>query len=352
MTNDREREAPLPLIEDSDTGDRFLIYATSGGIKVDLQVEGDTFWASQSQMADAFGVTRQNISLHLQNIFKEGELDESAVCKESLRTAGDGKTYATKIYNLNALISVGYRVGGKLGTSFRIWATDKLIRYLSKGFVIDAQRLKDPGNHERVAELREIIRDIRASESNVYAELRRICALCQDYDPRSEMALQFYARMQAKLFWAVTSHTPSEIVRGRANATSANLGLTTWTKDEIRQSDVLVAKNYLGNAELKELNRLTVILLDVFEDQLDIGKLTLMKEADRLLDAQLRGLNRPVLTHGGRVSHLDAEEHAKAEYRKFDAQRRAERAEVYAKELAALRATEATLPSRKGRRPK
>lgn len=284
MINDDEREAPLPLIEDPDTGDRFLIYATNSGIKIDLRVDGDTFWGSQSQIAEVFGVTRQNVSLHLQNIYKEGELDESTTCKESLRMGQNGQPYRFKVYDLNALISVGYRVGGKLGTSFRIWATDKLVRYLAKGFVIDTQRLKDPTNYDRVSELREIVRDIRAAEANVYAELRRICALCQDYDPQSDSSHQFYARMQAKLFWAVTSHTPSEIVRSRADANSPNVGLTTWVKDAIRQSDVTVAKNFLGGSEIKELNRLTGILLDVFEDQLEIGKLTLMSEADRLLD--------------------------------------------------------------------
>jgi hypothetical protein len=157
--------------------------------------------------------------------------------------------------------------------------------------------------------------------------------------------------MQAKLFWAVTSHTPSEILYARANAAAPNIGLTTWSKDEIRQTDAVVAKNFLGDGEIKELNRLTVILLDVFEDQLSIGKLTKMDEAARLLDAQLRGLNRPILTHGGRVSHADADAHAKAQYRKFDADRRAARAEAYAKEIAALKAEGAALPpTRRGPR--
>ena len=347
-----DQQAPISLTEDVDTGDRFLIYATASGVKVDLQVEGDTFWGSQAQMADVFGVTRQNISLHLQNIYKEGELEEATTCKESLRVGQTGQPYRFKIYDLNALISVGYRIGGPLGTSFRIWATDKLVRYLTKGFVIDAQRLKAPGNQDRVTELREIVRDIRSAEANLYAELRRICALCQDYDPRSDAAHQFYARMQAKLFWAVTSHTPSEILRSRANAERPNVGLTTWEKAEIRQSDAIVAKNFLVGTEIKELNRLTVILLDVFEDQLDIGRLTLMPEANRLLDAQLRGLGRPILSHGGSVAHVDAEAHAKAEYRKFDAGRRAQRVETYAREIAALTATEKALPARKGRRQK
>ena len=347
-----ESENPLSLVEDADTGDRFLIYATGSGIKIDLQVDGDTFWGSQSQMADAFGVTRQNVSLHLRNIFKEGELAETAVCKESLRTASDGKTYPTKLYDLNALISVGYRIGGPLGTSFRIWATDKLVRYLTKGFVIDSQRLKAPGNYDRVSELREIVRDIRATEANVYAELRRICALCKDYDPRSEAAHRFYAQMQAKLFWAVTSHTPSEVLQSRADAKAINLGLVSWEKEDIRQADAIVAKNFLREHEIKELNRLTVILLDIFEDQLDIGKLTLMREAIGLLDMQLRNLNRSVLSHGGRVSHADAETHAKKEYRNFDAQRRAARVENFAKEIAALKAAGEEMPAKKGRRTK
>lgn len=341
------QDGPVPLIEDETTGDRFLVYHSIRGIKVELQVDGDTFWATQAQMADAFGVTRQNISFHLLNIFKEGELAEEAVCKESLRTGRDGKLYQTKLYNLNALISVGYRIGGPLGTSFRLWATDKLIQYLVKGFVIDSERLKAPGEHDRVSELREIIRDIRAAEANVYAELRRICAMCQDYDPQSQEAREFYGRMQAKLYWAVTSHTPSEILAERANSRVQNMGLQTWPKDDIRQYDALIAKNYLSDSELKELNRLTTILLDIFDDQLDIGKLTLMTEASRLLDTHLANLNRPVLRRGGRVSHDDAEDHAKREYKKFDDARRSLRAlerKVELARLAALKAAAKTLP--------
>jgi len=344
-----EKDGPLPLLEDTITGGRFLVYSTERGVKVEFQVEQDTFWATQQQMADAFGVTRQNITMHLQNVFKEGELDENSVCKESLRTARDGKPYSTKLYDLNALISVGYRVGGKNGTMFRIWATDKLFRFLTKGFVVDSERLKAPGEQDRVAELREIIRDIRASEANIYAELRRICSLCKDYDPSSDQSREFYIRMQAKFYWAVTSNTPSMILLNRANAKLPDMGLKNWAKDEIRQSDATNAKNFLAERELKELNRLTTILLDIFEDQLDIGKLVLMSDAAALLDKHIKGLNRVVLTHGGSVSHAAAEEHAKAEYRKFDAQRRAMRIESYAKEVAALRGVDAALPKNKGR---
>lgn len=348
-----EKESPLPLIEDGDTGDRFLVYATDGGARVELQVEGDTFWAAQQQMADAFGVTRQNISLHLVNVFREGELDEASVCKESLRTGRDGKRYATKLYNLNALISVGYRVGGKLGTAFRLWATDKLIQYLTRGFVVDSKRLKSGGECDRVAELREIVRDIRAAEANVYAELRRICALCQDYDPSSEAAREFYTHMQAKLYWATLSQTPSMVRLDRADAAAPNMGVQTFSGTEVHKADTATTKNFLQGVELKDLNRLTTILLDVFEDQLDIGKLTLMSEAKTLLDAQLRGLNRPVLRGGGSVSKADADRHVESEYRKFDARRRELRAEQTARELAALKAAENDMPkARRGRPPK
>lgn len=344
-----DQNGPIQLTENPSTGDRFLVYQTKDGVRIELRVDGDTFWATQQQMADAFGVTRPNVNQHIQNIFREGELSESAVCKESLLTARDGKSYQTKLYDLNALISVGYRVGGPLGTAFRIWATDKLLRYLTKGFVVDTERLKATGNHDRVAELRDIIRDIRSAEANVYAELRRICSMCRDYDPKSSEAHQFYSHMQAKLYWAVISHTPSMVLRERADARAPAMGLQTWPKADIRQADAVVAKNYLRDTELRELNRLTTILLDIFDDQLEIGRLTRMAEAEAMLDAQLRNLNRAVLTHGGSVSHDDAEAYVKKEYKKFDEKRRLLRVEETAKELAALKTIGRGLP--KARKP-
>lgn len=345
-----DEDAPIPLVEDAETGDRFLIYTGAGGMRIDLQVSGETFWASQSQMAEIFGVTRQNISLHLRNIYEEGELVEASTCKESLHMGQNSQPYRFKVYDLNALISVGYRVGGKTGTGFRVWATDKLVRYLTKGFVIDSQRLKEAGNHDRVAELREVIRDIRAAEANVYAELRRICALCRDYDPGAETAHQFYSHMQAKLYWAVTSHTPSEILNARADANVPNMGLKIWPKHDIRQADAVVAKNYLADSELRELNRLTTILLDIFDDQLEVGRLTLMSEASGLLDRQLRNLGRTVLSSGGRVSHATAEAHAKLEYRNFDDARRRLRAQERLQELSELKAAGKAAPKQKSQK--
>lgn len=327
--------------EPYDTGDRFLPYVGKTGVEVSLRIGGDTFWASQAQMAEMFGISRSGVTRHIGRITAEGELPEEGNVQLMYITKG---RKATKLYNLNMMISVGYRVESKQGTLFRIWATDKLVQYLTKGFVIDAPKLKEPGANDRVAELREIIRDIRASEANIYAELRRICALCTDYDPASDEARKFYQNMQAKLYWAVVSHTPSMVLMNRADAELPNMGLQTRPTANIRQEDAVVAKNYLAGAELDELNRLTTILLDIFDDQLKLGKLTLMSEADALMDTQLKNLSRVVLKGGGTVGADDARAHAKAEYKKFDDRRRALRVQEKQQELAALKEAALALP--------
>jgi len=276
---------PVHLIEDAATGDRFLIYGTENGARVELRYEGDTLWMTQRQMSDLFGVGVPAVNKHLSNIFEEGELSPDATISKMEMVAADRKRRTTNTYNLDAIISVGYRVSSKEGTLFRKWATDTLVRFATKGFVVDVALLKSPDARDRVAELRDIIRDIRADEANVYRELRRICAMCRDYDPKSQAWQSFYAHTQAKFMWAVTTNTPSEIIMSRANADVPDMGLRTWPNEEIRKSDVEVAKNYLATPEVRELNRLTVILLDIFEDQLALGKLTSMAEAEGLLAA-------------------------------------------------------------------
>jgi hypothetical protein len=223
------------------------------------------------------------------------------------------------------VISVGYRVSSAQATVFRRWATATLVQFAKKGFVVDSLRLKQPEAVDRVAELRDIIRDIRSDEANVYRELKRICAMCQDYDPTSTMAWEFYQRTQAKLVYAVTSHTPAEIVASRADHKQPNMGLQSWSSDSIRKLDVTVSKNYLTEPELRELNRLTTILLDIFDDQLDIGRLIVMDDARALLDRQLQQLGRSVLRYGGSRSAEDARRRAEAEYVRFDERRKAER---------------------------
>jgi hypothetical protein len=242
------------------------------------------------------------------------------------------------------VISVGYRVSSAQATVFRRWATGVLVQFARTGFVVDTPRLKRPENADRVAELREIIRDIRSDEANVYRELRKICAMCQDYDGSTEAARAFYQRTQAKLIHAVTSQTPAEIIADRANHRSENMGLQTWENDNIRKSDVGISKNYLAEAEVRELNRLTTILLDIFEDQLDMGRLVVMRDAQDLLDRQLRGLGRAVLRSGGSVKAADAKHLAEAEYEKFDRQRKIERHREADERIAALAKEAKKLP--------
>jgi hypothetical protein len=355
MATDTDHHEPARLIEDADTGDRFLIYGTSRGVRVELRYDGATLWMTQAQMAELFGVDRSVITKHLANVYEEGELDPEATSAKIAQVRLEGVREVTRQiehYNIDAVISVGYRVSSTQGTLFRRWATDKLVQFASSGFVVDVERLKSPGEHDRVAELREIIRDIRSSEANVYAELRRICAMCQDYDGSSDTAREFYRRTQAKLFYAVTTQTPSEILIGRANAMSPNMGLQTWPKDEIRQQDALVAKNYLAPAEMTELNRLTTILLDIFEDQLDIGKLVTMDQAAKLLDQSLRNLNREVLQHGGQIRHDRAEASAKSAYKRYDEARRLARQQQASTDLSAIKGADKALPkSRAPRKP-
>ncbi|KSB90846.1 DNA-binding protein [Caulobacter vibrioides] len=336
----QEQETPVGLIED-DNGHRFLIYATEAGARVELRHDGEALWMTQAQMAQLFGRDVSVISRHISNILEEDELTEESNL-QFMQIARSTKPVA--LYSLDMVISVGYRVSSAQATLFRKWATSVLVRFATKGFVVDATRLKDPEQNDRVRELREIVRDIRASEANLYAELRRVCAMCQDYEPSSQAATSFYRRTQAKLFYAVVNHTPSEVLNDRADAEAPNMGLQSWPKDEIRQADALVAKNYLAPAEIQELNRLTDILLGIFEDQLDIGRLVIMDDASRLLDQQLASLNRVVLDHGGGIRHDQAEAAAKAQYKLFDDQRKATRRAQADRELAALRDADKALP--------
>ena len=325
---------PVHLIEDSSTGDRFLIYGTEKGVRIELKYEGDTLWMTQAQIASLFGRDSSTISRHINNILTEGELSPDSY----LQKMQISSTKPTTLYSLDMIISVGYRVSSPQATLFRRWATDKLVQFATKGFVVDAEQLKAPEARDRVAELREIIRDIRSDEANVYRELRSICAMCSDYDPKSPHWHEFYARTQAKLMYAVTTNTPSEMVISRANADHENMGLRTWKGDRVMQADVDVSKNYLAEGELREFNRLTVILLDVFEDQLDLGQISTMEHVTALLDGQLTSLSRQVLRGGGSVKAGHAKAHALEQYRIFSEKRKALRHAEADASLAALKA--------------
>jgi len=330
-------DEPVHLLEDIETGDRFLVYATPKGLRLDIRYEGETLWMTQAQIAELFGRDQSVISRHIQNILEDGELEEEGNMQK-MHIAGS--TRPVTFHNLDVIISVGYRVSSAQATVFRRWATGVLVQFAKKGFVIDAPRLKEPANADRVAELREIIRDIRSDEANVYRELQRICALCQDYDGATETAREFYQRTQAKLVYAVTSQTPAEIVAQRADHKVENMGLQTWPSDNIRKQDVVISKNYLAEAEIRELNRLTTILLDIFEDQLDLGRLVVMQDAQNLLDRQLEQLGRSILRHGGSVKATDAKRAAERQYEKFDLNRKLER-QKQAEQLIGRLASEA-----------
>ena len=241
---------PVHLQENEATGTRFLIYGNSSGSQVEIQYQGDQLWMTQAQIADLYGRSVSVVSRHISGILEEGELDESNLHKVQIASSKP-----VTLYNLDMVISVGYRVSSKQATMFRRWATQTLVQFATKGFVIDAPRLKRPENRDRVSELKEIIRDIRSDEANVYRELRRICSMCQDYDGNSDAWLEFYRQTQAKLIYAVSSNTPAEIVKSRADAREANMGLRTWAHENIRKSDVAISKNYLGQLEVKELTR-------------------------------------------------------------------------------------------------
>jgi hypothetical protein len=338
MTADKDE--PIHLIEDAETGDRFLVYGTERGLRLDIRYEGETLWMTQSQIGELFGRDRSVITKHINNIIEDGELDEATSVQKMHTTFGR----PASLYNLDIVISVGYRVSSAQATVFRRWATGVLVQFAKKGFVVDSLRLKQPENIDRVAELREIIRDIRSDEANVYRELRRICSMCQDYDGTSEAAREFYQRTQAKLVYAVTSHTPAEIIASRADCRSDNMGLQTWAHDNIRKTDVGVSKNYLSATEIRELNRVTTILLDIFEDQLDIGRLVVMEDAQSLLDQQLRQLGRNVLRSGGSVKASDAKRMAEQHYERFDQLRKLERQQEADERIAALARESKRLP--------
>lgn len=339
MTNDES--SPVHLVEDPATSDRFLIYGTDKGLRIDIRYEGETLWMTQAQIAQLFGRDQSVISRHIGNVLEEGELTEDGNMQKMHIT---GSAKPVSFHSLDMVISVGYRVSSTQATLFRRWATGILVQFAKKGFVVDSPRLKQPESVDRVAELREIIRDIRSDEANVYRELRRICAMCQDYDGSKEAAREFYRRTQAKLVYAVTSRTPAEIVAARADHNAENMGLQAWSGDGIRKADVTVSKNYFGASEIRELNRLTTILLDIFEDQLDLGRLIVMEDARSLLDRQLGQLGRALLRSGGSVSAEDARLTAEHHYEQFDQARKLARHREADEGIAALAREAKNLP--------
>ena len=295
-----------------------ILYQTEGGdTRIQVRFEDETVWLSQNQMAELFETTKQNISLHVRNVFAEGELQEGPVVKEYLTTAADGKAYRTSYYNLDVIISVGYRVSSLRGTQFRIWATQRLREYLVKGFVLDDERLKESGGHDYFDELLARIRDIRSSERVFYRKVLDIYATSVDYDPDTEVSETFFATVQNKMHWAIHGHTAAELIAARADSGQANMGLTTWKGGRIRKEDVGVAKNYLTEEELQGLNLIVSAYLDLAELQAFGRKPMSMRDWVARLDDFLKLAERDILTHAGKVSHDAAVEKAGREYERF-----------------------------------
>ncbi len=243
-----------------------IMYRSEDGtIKIDVRMEDEKVWLSQAQMVELFQTTKQNISLHINNGFKEGELEPTAVVKEYLTTARDGKRYKTKYYSLDVIISVGYRVKSMRGTQFRIWATERLREYLIKGFTMNDELLKKAGGGNYWHELLERIRDIRSSEKVFYRQLLELFATSVDYDPKSEVCQQFFQIVQNKLHYAVYKQTAAEIIYSRANAELPFMGMKTFSGEPPNKEDVVIAKNYLDEKELSELNRMVSAFFDLAE---------------------------------------------------------------------------------------
>lgn len=317
------------MADDSTEKSQILLYQTEDGRqRIEVRLDQETAWLSQKGMAELFQTTTQNITIHLKNIFSEGEVSRNSVCKDSLQTASDGKKYRTQLYRLEAIMAVGYRVSSHRGVQFRQWATERLKEYIVKGFTLDDERLSSPGGLAYFDELLDRIRAVRASEKHFYQKIRDIYALSVDYDPQHPMTQEFFKTVQNKLLYAVTGLTAAEIIRDRVNAARPNLGLMTWDGvrrgKKLARKDVEIAKNYLDHAELKNLEQLVSQYLDFAERQAFHRKVMYMADWKTKLDAFLQVNDEKILTHAGSVSAELAKELALAEYEKFEELQRGE----------------------------
>ncbi len=295
-----------------------LIYqSTNGDVKIDVRLENENVWLNQSQMALLFQKSKSSISEHVKEIFNEKELDEKSVVRKYRTTAADGKSYNTSFYNLDVIISVGYRVKSLQGTQFRIWATNRLKEYIIKGFTLNDERLKSGNQPNYFDELLDRVRDIRTSERLFYQKVKDIYATSIDYDSTSDVTQKFFATLQNKLHWAIHRHTAAELIYQRANADKENMGLTSWKLDKIRKADVLVAKNYLTQNELTQLNLLVEQYLAFAEAQAHMQRPMYMKDWIKKLHDILTINEREILLDAGRISKKIAEELAEKQYEKY-----------------------------------
>lgn len=307
-----------------DNKPNIIIYNTTDGkAAVSLYAKDGNIWMNQNQLAELFATSIPNISMHISNILKEGELSPNSVIKDYLTTASDGKDYNVTFYSLAMVISLGFRIRSKRGTQFRIWANKNLKEYMVKGFLMDDERLKNPdGRPDYFDELLERIRDIRASEKRFYQKIKDLFALSSDYDPSDKSTQMFFAETQNKLHFAVTGQTAAELIVSRADANKANMNLTSWKGSIVRKQDIFIAKNYLTHDEIDTLNRLVVIFLESAElrakNRMDLTMDFWRKNIDKVIDFQ----DKEILTHSGSISKVEMEKHVRAIFENFDNRRK------------------------------
>ncbi|MBV8872534.1 MAG: virulence RhuM family protein [Metakosakonia sp.] len=333
MTNGELTQSPA--------GEFLMFTSGDGKVRIECRFENDTLWLSQAMICDLYGKAKSTISGHIKNIFEDAELDENSVVRFYRTTAVDGKTYNVQFFSLPLILAVGYRVRSIRGTQFRQWATQTLQEYLVKGFVMDDERLKNPpvGSSsvpDYFDEMLERIRDIRASERRVYLRVREIFALAADYQPSLKETTLFFQTIQNKLHFACTGHTAAELINQRADASKPHMGLTSYKSEEVRKSDVTVAKNYLNPEEIGELNRVVNMWLDFAEDQARRRKQVFLHDWQIKLDQFLQFNDREVLKDAGSVSKKAADEKAQAEYVQFAEQQRRMKEAEGEKDIAGL----------------
>lgn len=295
-----------------------LIYQTEDGLtSIDVKMQDETVWLTQQQLVDLYQSSKANVSEHIKHIFEEGELDEEAVVRKFRTTASDGKNYNVTYYNLDMIISLGYRIKSAIATKFRRWATERLKEYMIKGFTMDDERLKGNGGGNYWKELLDRIRDIRSSEKVLYRQVLDLYATSVDYDPYSEQSILFFKIVQNKLHYAAHGHTAAEVIYERADAEKPFMGLTSFTGELPALKDIGIAKNYLNEDELKILNNLVSGYFDLAEINAIEHKPMYMSDYVEQLDSVLSSGNRNLLTDSGKISHDEAMKKAKEEYRKY-----------------------------------
>ena len=300
-----------------------IMYTTEDGVtKIQATFDNDTVWLSIDQMAELFQRDKSTISRHIKNIFEEGEYISDSVVANFATTAKDGKTYQVDYYNLDVIISVGYRVKSLRGTQFRIWAMQILKEYMQKGFALDDNRLKELGGGNYFDELLERIRDIRSSEKVFWRKVLDIYATSIDYNPSAESSVAFFKQVQNKMHWAAHKHTAAEIIFERADSDKQNMGLTSWNGKQIKKTDVEIAKNYLSEKELDALNKIVTAYLDIAEVRALDHEPMYMKDWLETIDDYLKMTRREILSTAGRISHEQALDKAHEEYKKFKAKER------------------------------